>query len=79
MHLDFTKLTTPLHKTTILWTHLLGDGRREFWVGTESESFLIGESVEPMSVGEAQVWLFKLESMRKAAKVLTRKGQRCRC
>lgn len=74
MHFDFTKLTIPIHKTTISWTQLLSDGRREFWVGTESQSFLIGESVEPMSAGEAQVWLSKLENMRKAAKALTGKG-----
>lgn len=73
MHFDFTKLTMPLYKTTISWTQLLGDGRREFWVGTESQSFLIGESVEPMGAGEAQTWLRKVENMRKAAKLLAEK------
>ncbi len=63
---DFSKLTIPVARWQIMWKQRIDDGV-ELWVGTETQSCLIGVVGAAYEADEA---MQELRSMREAAKML---------
>ena len=65
---DFEKLTIPIGRWATVWAQCMEDGyTREIWVGTETESCLIGHVEGKERTMEA---VCELMNMMEAAKVL---------
>lgn len=63
---DFSRLTIPIARWQIMWKQRIDDGV-ELWVGTETQSCLLGVAYNEY---EAEEVMQELRGMRKAAKML---------
>lgn len=68
MSVDFTKCSIPLSRWTTCWAQCMGDGvTRQIWVGTETESWMIGHA---RNKDEAMKVLSDILNMIEAARIL---------